>query len=326
MANITKTASGKWRFQVTVNYKAQSKVFATKAEGYLWEEQLKAGKGKTPSMTFAELLRQYVRDVSSKKKGERWERVRVEKFCTDKTTLDLANTKIADLSKSHFAEWRDKRLKEVSALSVLREWCLLSHCLQLAVDELEYLDANPMKGVKKPQGEPPRDRLITQDEIDRLCFALNYSNQAILTTVTSRVGAAFMFAIETAFRAQEICNLTWGDISGRVAKINDSKTYAGVRSVPLSTKALGIIEQCKGIDKEKVFKLNTSQLDSLFRKAKKLALVDDLHFHDTRHLAITRLASKLEVLELARCVGHKDLKMLLVYYNKSADDLASKLD
>lgn len=326
MANVTKTASGKWRFIVTINYKPQSKTFATKAEGYAWEESLLAGKGQVPSMTFAELLRKYAKDVSSKKKGERWEAIRIEKFCVDKSTSALANTKIAELSKPHFAEWRDNRLKEVSALSVLREWALLSHCLQIAVDEWEYLPANPMKGLKKPQGEPPRDRLITQDEINRLCFALNYAPDAVLSSVTSRVGAAFIFAIETAFRAQEICNLKWVDVAGRVAKITDAKTYAGVRSVPLSSKALAIIEQCRGADEVLVFNLKTSQLDALFRKAKKLANVDDLHFHDCRHEAITRLAKKLDVLELARAVGHKDLKQLLVYYNAKAEDLAGKLD
>ena len=322
MANITKTASGKYKFIATVNYKQHSKTFLTKAEGYLWAEQIEAGKGKAPVMTFGQLLCKYRDEVSVKKKGERWERIRIEKFLKD----PLADIKIADLSKQHFATWRDRRLKEVSALSVLREWALLSHALHIAVNEWEYLTDNPLKGLKKPIGEPPRDRLITQDEIDRLCFALNYSYQASLTTITSRVGAAFMLAIETAMRAQELCNLTWGDISGRVAKINDSKTQAGVREVPLSKVAMGIIEQCRGIDEKYILNIKTSQLDSLFRKAKKLAVVDDLHFHDTRHLAITRLAEKLDVLELARAVGHKDLSMLLIYYNKKASDIASKLD
>ena len=45
-----------------------------------------------------------------------------------------------------------------------------------------------------------------------------------------------------------------------------------------------------------------------------------------RHVAITNLAKKLSVLELARCVGHKDLNMLLIYYNAPASDLANKLD
>jgi integrase len=323
MAQVTKTKSGKFKFVVTVNYKQQSKTFATKAEGYVWEDQLKAGKGKTPNITFGKLLEDYRDKVSINKKGERWERIRIAKFLTDK---ELADVKIADLDKTVFAKWRDRRLKEVSALSVLREWALLSHCIEIAIHEWDYLKENPMKSVKKPVGEAPRDRLITQDEINRLNFALNYSNDAKLSTITSRVGAAFNFAIETAFRAQEICNLTWGDISGSVAKINDSKTRAGVRSVPLSTRAREIINQCKGIDEKLVFNIKTSQLDSLFRKAKKLVAIDDLHFHDTRHEAITRLAKKLDVLELARMVGHKDLNMLLVYYNKPASDLAKKLD
>lgn len=322
MAQVTKTKSGKFKFVVTVNYKQQSKTFATKAEGYVWEDQLKAGKGQTPNITFGKLLEDYRDKVSVNKKGERWERIRIAKFLTDK---ELSDVKIADLDKTVIAKWRDRRLKEVSALSVLREWALLSHCIEIAIHEWDYLKENPMKSVKKPVGEPPRDRLIAQDEINRLNFALNYSTDAKLTTVTSRVGAAFNFAIETAFRAQEICNLAWSDISGSVARINDSKTRAGVRSVPLSTKALAIIEQCKGIDEKLVFNIKTSQLDALFRKAKKLAAVEDLHFHDSRHEAITRLALKLDVLELARMVGHKDLNMLLVYYNKPASDLARKL-
>jgi integrase len=71
--------------------------------------------------------------------------------------------------------------------------------------------------------------------------------------------------------------------------------------------------------------LNTTQLDALFRKAKQKALIEDLHFHDTRHTAITRLAKKLDVLPLARIVGHKDLRQLMVYYNESAETLAQQL-
>ncbi len=65
---------------------------------------------------------------------------------------------------------------------------------------------------------------------------------------------------------------------------------------------------------------------ALFRKAKVKALVEDLHFHDFRHLAITRLAHKLDVLALARMVGHRDLRQLQVYYNMSAEDMAGRLD
>ena len=50
-----------------------------------------------------------------------------------------------------------------------------------------------------------------------------------------------------------------------------------------------------------------------------------LHFHDTRHEAITRLAKRLDVLELARVVGHRDPRSLMIYYNETAEQLAKKL-
>lgn len=53
--------------------------------------------------------------------------------------------------------------------------------------------------------------------------------------------------------------------------------------------------------------------------------IEDLHFHDARHDAITRLARKLDVLQLARMVGHRDLKSLMTYYNETAEHLASLL-
>lgn len=50
-----------------------------------------------------------------------------------------------------------------------------------------------------------------------------------------------------------------------------------------------------------------------------------MHFHDTRHEAITRLAKRLDVLELARMVGHRDPRSLMIYYNETAEQLAKKL-
>jgi integrase len=54
--------------------------------------------------------------------------------------------------------------------------------------------------------------------------------------------------------------------------------------------------------------------------------ISTLHFHDSRHEACTRLSNKLTVLELARVIGHRDLKSLLIYYNPTPEELAAKLD
>ena len=50
-----------------------------------------------------------------------------------------------------------------------------------------------------------------------------------------------------------------------------------------------------------------------------------LRFHDSRAEAIWRLSKKLDVLELARVIGHRDIKSLLIYYQTDADELADRL-
>ena len=74
------------------------------------------------------------------------------------------------------------------------------------------------------------------------------------------------------------------------------------------------------------FDLTSQQIDALFRKARDKSKIENLRFHDSRHEAITRLAKKPDVLSLARIVGHKDIRMLLVYFNETAEELAHRLD
>ena len=51
----------------------------------------------------------------------------------------------------------------------------------------------------------------------------------------------------------------------------------------------------------------------------------DLHFHDLRHEATSRLAEKLQMHELMKVTGHKSSTMVARYYHPRASDLAKKL-
>ena len=53
--------------------------------------------------------------------------------------------------------------------------------------------------------------------------------------------------------------------------------------------------------------------------------IENLRFHDSRHSAITNLAKKLSVLDLARMVGHRDVKSLMIYFNPTAEEIAGRL-
>lgn len=60
-------------------------------------------------------------------------------------------------------------------------------------------------------------------------------------------------------------------------------------------------------------------------RARGKAGLKNLHFHDSRSQAIFNLSKKLDVLELARVVGHRDIRSLMIYYQTSAESLADKL-
>lgn len=318
---------GSWQARTNCKGVRQSATFPTKAEAIAWATQIEAeviaGKrGNVKPVTFGKLLEEYAKKVSPTKKGERWEVIRINLLCKSSIT----KIKLADLTPSSFAEWRDKRLKEVSPASVRREWNLISSAINTAIKEWGWLKINPLVDLKRPIDSPPRDRIISASEADKLSYALGYEKDSGLGTVSSRVGCAMLFAIETGMRAGEIERLKWSDIDGATASTS-GKTLSATRKVPLSKEAVRLLNQLPKVDGvASCFGVKTKQIDALFRKARDKALLADIHFHDTRHTAVTKLAKKLSVLDLARMIGHRDLRMLQIYYNESASDIAKKLD
>lgn len=136
-----------------------------------------------------------------------------------------------------------------------------------------------------------------------------------------------LFAIETAMRSGEICQLEPHWFKDNVAHLPVTATKNRTkRDVPLTKRAVELLTRLPpAAPGGTLFGIEPASRDALFRKAMKRALVEGLTFHDSRHLAITRLSKKLDILALARMVGHRDLRQLQVYYNESAKDIASRL-
>jgi len=64
-----------------------------------------------------------------------------------------------------------------------------------------------------------------------------------------------------------------------------------------------------------------------WERLRKRAGIDDLHFHDLRHEAISRLFEKgLSIPEVALISGHRDVRMLFRYTHLRAEDIAQRLD
>lgn len=335
MASITKQKTG-WRVQISVKGQRDSAVRPTKAEAQAWaverEAQMRrmAVTGVNTDKTVQDAFDRYVDTVSIRKPGEKWERKRLIFLSNFKIDgRNLGSMKLADVTSDTLAKWRDIRLsgsdgkKPVLGSTINRDFALLSHVFSTARAEWKWLATSPTTDVRRPDDEPPRDRLITEEETDRICQSLGYAGE--VRTKSDKVAVAFLLAIESAMRAGEICKLERSMVRGNVAhlpaRITKNRTK---RDVPLSARAQELLALLPDVG-ELYLGMTSAQLDALFRKSRDRSGVGDLTFHDTRHLAITRLARKLNILELARMVGHRDLKMLQVYYNETAEEIAKKL-
>jgi len=123
MATLEKRERG-WRVKIRKDGISQSASFRTKAEAAAWavkiESEIASGKiGRIPNKTFGELLEKYSEEVSSTKRGARWEQLRIGLYLREYP--ELCGTKLEKLGPETFAAWRDTRLKQVSALSVRRD-------------------------------------------------------------------------------------------------------------------------------------------------------------------------------------------------------------
>lgn len=285
--------------------------------------ELKYAVSQRPTLSF--VIKTYIEKESINHKGHRWNEIRLMKFQRDFPLLN--NKPILELDPMDIIQWRDLRLSQVSSASVRRESNLISSVLTYAVKELRLIAHNPFRDVKKPKEAKARVRRVSEEEITIICSICKYERGTTPQNKTQMVAWCFLFALETAMRASEIIGMTWTNVFSEHVHLSDTKNDSS-RDVPLLGSAVDLLDLMRGIDEEHVVTLNAATLSSLFRKMRdQTPLKDsDLHFHDARHEACTRLAQILPIQDLAKVSGHRDLKILLnTYYNITAPEIAEKM-
>ena len=335
MAYYRKRSNG-WRAEIAILGTRDSATWPTKAQAVAWATETEAriradhARGHTAAppakLTVYELISDYIAKRLPQKKGAEKEALRLARFGRE---LAWVGEFASSITQQHIATWRDGRLTEVQPSSVNRELNLLSALFAHAV-EIRACTVNPVRGLRRPRNPPARDRDINHAEIDAMLAALDYQPGATPTKKIHYIAMALLFALETGMRAGEITALTWDRVllEQRYLTLLDTKN-GDSRQVPLSTAAitiLNLLPRAQG----PCFAITAASLDTLWRRARRRAAerlpsVVDLHFHDSRHAAVTRLARLLSPLDLARMIGHRDLNSLMIYYNASATDIAGRL-
>lgn len=356
MASIVKTANG-YRVQIDTRGVRKSKSFENKRDATLWaakeETAIREDANLTPSNkhTLRKTLERYRDEVCPENAGEHWEVLRVNAFLSHPDWLPL-DKKIGEIEPEDFENFCKARAKTVKDNTILREVGILSAMMEAARLRWKWIKTNPVHDAKKPQEGDDRERLITRSEIKKLLRGFDYhpQNQRV-DSITQSIAVCFLLALRTGMRSGDMTGLTWDDVHPRhlVVKIdkNGRRKKKG-RDVPLSKKAVRIVEKMQGFDKDSVFAVDPRTRDARFRTIRDrvgLAIrmpdgtIDKeatLTFHDTRHTAATWIAGRFKsnkditaqqaIFDMCKIFGWTDPKRALKYYNPNPEDVAARLD
>lgn len=341
MATIRKRGNLQWEVRVRhKGHPTQSKTFCTKAEGEAWaaviESEMARGvfisRTESEKTTLAECLKRYLAEITPNKKGAEHETYKIGIILKHK----VCNHYMASVRGADLAQYRDDRLKEVKGATVSRELAILSNLFNVARKEwgMENL-TNPVEVVRKPKPPRGRDRRLQEGELEAILAA----------SESPQLSAIILLAIETAMRRGELVSLTWSNVRLKERHLLLPDTKNGeARAVPLSSKAVTLLERLPRSITGKVFNMRADSVTQAFERTRDRALatylagckeaaakptqsfLTNLRFHDLRHEATSRFFEiGLNPIEAASITGHKDLRMLQRYTHLKAENLAKKL-
>ena len=313
MATITKRGNGSWRVQIRKKGIKKYATFDTKAQAKKWADQIEAKIYSNDANLYAQnksvndpndvlltdLFKKYSKEISPTKRGVRWEQIRLN-FLAKYEDFHIL---VSDVNSQLLASWRNKRLLTVSPATVNRELNLISAVFNIAIKEWGVnLPNNPVHMIQRPQDPKSRDRRVTDKEKKLIAYHLGWDMVSEPKTSSQWTAFAFFLAIETAMRRGEIVSFKWKDVYLEKSYIHLEMTKNGeFRNVPLSSAAKKLINLLTPKEQNDfVVPMVPDVISSLFRRAALEAGIRNLHFHDSRREATTRLSKKLSnILELS---------------------------
>ena len=325
MPTIRKKGEGQWHVQIRKRgYPAQTKTFTKESDARRWATIIESEmeRGVFVSRTEAEgtlvkkMLQRYEEEVLPTKRGQMQDKSRIKLLIEE-----FGEYRMASLTSTQIAAYRDKRLKVVGPQTVIHEINMLNRVLKAATLDwgIALPGGLPTAQVRKPTKPRGRDRRVTTAEISKI---LEATESAELRTIVT-------LAVETGMRRGELASLLWEDVNLKKQTAHLPKTKTDVpRTIPLSKTAVAALKAYGMKDEGRVFSLQGESMSQAFERACEphRANIDDVRFHDLRHESTSRLFEKgLNVMEVAAITGHKTLDMLKRYTHLRAEDLAKKL-
>jgi integrase len=339
MATFT-ARNGRWRAAVRKGGHKHSKSFGTRAAAKAWADTIErqvdelraSGVMRARGVTLGDLIQRYIVELYPLKP---WGRSKTADLA--RLQKDLGDLPAGAFTSFHVIQYFRKRHAEgagavvvsaqlgylVGVLRVARTLWHLDVPLQATIDARSALRKIRLVGRSQP-----RDRRVTDAEFKKL---LAYFRRAHSTVPMAEI---LQFCLASAMRISEVCRLEWKDFDtkAKTVVIRDRKhpqeKLGNDQTVPLLDASgydafkIARRQPQKGL---RIFPYSSSTVGTYFIRAVAKLGLEDLHLHDLRHEAISRLFDAgYRIEQVALVSGHRDWAMLKRYTHVHAADFHRK--
>ena len=274
----------------------------------LREEFGKRGSQSERNPTLSEFGEEYLNYCRSRNRDIAFKERQVGHLVTA-----LGNVELGEWRRRHADQFVDSRRRQgVSNATINRGLAVLKNMMTIAV-EREYISTHPLI----------RYRLLP--EVEEALRVMTYAEYRLLAEAVCKedivIGAYTVFLGETGARKQEGLNLKWGQVDLSRGIVSIGRTKSGKRrSVPLSdliVEALGKLVRFIGLPHvfiDPARRKHWKDPRGPFQKARSVAGLDWVSFHDLRHFRATQwLMHGVDVNTLRGLLGHSTIQTTMRY-------------
>jgi integrase len=308
----------------------QAKAWADKEEKRL--DQLRAtGIVQAKTETIAQLIDRYTEE---KQAIREWGRTKTADL--KRLKKDLGAHRASTITKKQIVDYFRKRQRDGSGPVVIASQVGYLFGVFKTARSLWHLDV-PVPVIELARqalrehdiagASMSRDRRVSDEELQAL---ITYYEGGGKTTDIP-MADVIRFCVATGMRISEVCRLEWEDLDEKAKTIvihdrkHPRKKIGNDQVVPL-LNATGFdafeIAKRQPRTKARIFPYNHKTVVTYFPRAVRALGFKDLHLHDLRHEAISRLfAAGYRIEQVALVSGHRDWAMLRRYTHVKATDL-----
>ena len=344
MAHIRKY-KGKWQAIVKRRKQRAQKSFVRKSDASKWalrtEAQIETGTyrrvqeaERIADIRICEVLNIYY-EKHLKKKSKHAED---EKYLIDLVCKLLRNAYLTDLTGSELARFRDEQLELGKSPTTVKKYlALISRAINRVKSEHNIpIVVNPVQQIEKPQEPPPIERVLTDEEWERLLKIARRKDYPEINGLEERrnikplyyMEQIIIVARETLCRRGELLRLKREDIDWISGTAHIRKSKNGLsRTIGLSPLAIQILRELPDTPSGVFFPIKSKHsFNSFWRKVLRDAeLKGKFTFHRLRHEGATILSqSGWTIAEISAQGGWLSLSSLKRYTHIQGKHLANK--